>query len=190
MSVITIDAGQTKSHRTKNGEIGNTYKFPPRPDASDLNAAIPLFYIGQNRKGAWVVREAEGRSGGLFLLMPIQSLRSIMWSARRRSSQTSWRRLFRYGEKLPLLCRAISQLNAAIRRQSSENCSAGVIRCRRRTTTICRPSARRIARILANQDPSCLSVSGSAIGSALPVPTSRSFSAGGSTLFHQPPPSA
>jgi hypothetical protein len=67
MSVITIDAGQTKSHRTKNGEIGNTYKFPPRPDASDLNAAIPLFYIGQNRKGAWVVREAEGRSGGLFL---------------------------------------------------------------------------------------------------------------------------
>jgi hypothetical protein len=42
-------------------------KFPERPDASVINASIPLFFIGQNRKGRWVVREAEGRSGGLFL---------------------------------------------------------------------------------------------------------------------------
>jgi hypothetical protein len=42
-------------------------RFPQRPDASVVNESIPLFYIGQNRKGAWVVREAEGRSGGLFL---------------------------------------------------------------------------------------------------------------------------
>jgi hypothetical protein len=89
MSVISIDAEQTKSisrqwkgdtrflshaldlseprRHSNNAEIGNAYRFPPRPDASALNAAIPLFYIGQNRKGAWVVREAEGRSGGLFL---------------------------------------------------------------------------------------------------------------------------
>src|SRR5580704_13916040 len=41
--------------------------FPRRPDAGIINESIPLFYIGQNRKGRWVVRESEGRSGGLFL---------------------------------------------------------------------------------------------------------------------------
>ena len=41
--------------------------FPHRPDASIINESIPLFYIGQNKKGRWVVREADGRSGGLFL---------------------------------------------------------------------------------------------------------------------------
>jgi hypothetical protein len=41
--------------------------FPKRPDFNILNETIPLFYIGQNRKGLWVAREAEGRSGGLFL---------------------------------------------------------------------------------------------------------------------------
>jgi hypothetical protein len=41
--------------------------FPHRPDASIINESIPLFYIGQNKKGRWVVRESEGRSGGLFL---------------------------------------------------------------------------------------------------------------------------
>jgi hypothetical protein len=30
--------------------------------------AFPLFYIGRNHEGFWVVREAEGRIGGLFLL--------------------------------------------------------------------------------------------------------------------------
>ena len=42
-------------------------KLPKRPDSHVLSTAIPLFYIGQNRHGFWVVREAEGRSGGLFL---------------------------------------------------------------------------------------------------------------------------
>jgi hypothetical protein len=42
-------------------------KFPSRPDASVLSATIPLFYIGRNGRGLWVAREAEGRSGGMFL---------------------------------------------------------------------------------------------------------------------------
>jgi hypothetical protein len=42
-------------------------QLPRRPDASALSEAIPLFYIGRNNNGLWVVREAEGRSGGLFL---------------------------------------------------------------------------------------------------------------------------
>ncbi len=57
--------------------------FPHRPDASIINESIPLFYIGQNKKGRWVVREAEGRSGGLFLFK--------QWAVRfaRRQSEPS-----------------------------------------------------------------------------------------------------
>jgi hypothetical protein len=43
-------------------------QLPRRPDASALSEAIPLFYIGRNKGGLWVVREAAGGSGGLFLL--------------------------------------------------------------------------------------------------------------------------
>jgi hypothetical protein len=42
-------------------------RLPMRPDCHVLSTAIPLFYIGQNKHGFWVVREAEGRNGGLFL---------------------------------------------------------------------------------------------------------------------------
>src|SRR5580700_9364376 len=42
-------------------------QLPRRPDASALSEAIPLFYIGRNKSGLWVVREAAGASGGLFL---------------------------------------------------------------------------------------------------------------------------
>jgi len=42
-------------------------QLPQRPDASALSEAIPLFYIGRNKYGVWVVRAAEGQSGGLFL---------------------------------------------------------------------------------------------------------------------------
>jgi hypothetical protein len=42
-------------------------QLPRRPDASALSEAIPLFYIGCNKSGLWVVREAAGGSGGLFL---------------------------------------------------------------------------------------------------------------------------
>jgi len=46
----------------------------PRPaatltplDPEILSAAIPAFFIGRNRAGFWVAREANGRIGGLFL---------------------------------------------------------------------------------------------------------------------------
>ena len=42
-------------------------RLPQRPNLAVLSEAIPLFYIGQNRRGLWVVREAEGRSGGVFV---------------------------------------------------------------------------------------------------------------------------
>jgi hypothetical protein len=43
-------------------------KFPRRPDSSTISESIPLFFIGRNRNGLWIAREAEGRTGGLFLL--------------------------------------------------------------------------------------------------------------------------
>ena len=43
-------------------------KFPRRPDRSVLSESIPLYFIGRNRAGLWVAREAEGRAGGIFLL--------------------------------------------------------------------------------------------------------------------------
>ena len=43
-------------------------RLPQRPDPSILSEAIPLFFIGQNRDGFWVARDADGRVGGIFLL--------------------------------------------------------------------------------------------------------------------------
>jgi hypothetical protein len=49
-------------------ESRKVIEFPKRPDLTVLSETIPLFYIGQNRHGFWVAREAEGRCGGIFLL--------------------------------------------------------------------------------------------------------------------------
>ncbi|MGC2780695.1 MAG: hypothetical protein WA418_34170 [Bradyrhizobium sp.] len=38
------------------------------PDPEVLSESIPAFFIGRNRAGLWVAREAKGRAGGLFLL--------------------------------------------------------------------------------------------------------------------------
>jgi hypothetical protein len=38
----------------------------PAPDV--LSEAIPAFFIGRNKAGLWVAREARGRTGGIFLL--------------------------------------------------------------------------------------------------------------------------
>ena len=42
---------------------------PFRPlDTSILSETIPAFFIGRNKDGFWVARDAKGRIGGLFLL--------------------------------------------------------------------------------------------------------------------------
>jgi hypothetical protein len=48
--------------------------FPTRPDDTVLNNSIPLFFMGRNHNGFWVVRDAAGRCGGLFI---------FRWSAAR-----------------------------------------------------------------------------------------------------------
>jgi hypothetical protein len=64
-------------------------QLPRRPDASALCEAIPLFYIGRNKNGLWVVREAEGRSGGLFFLK-----QSAVRFARRQSEPAGCAMMF------------------------------------------------------------------------------------------------
>jgi hypothetical protein len=44
-----------------------TVNFPPRPDCGVLSDSIPLFFIGSNRVGLWIAREAGGSTGGIFL---------------------------------------------------------------------------------------------------------------------------
>jgi hypothetical protein len=60
---------------------GATIKWPRRPDDTVLSESIPLFYVSQDKHGFWVAREAQGRSGGLFLFQ-----RSAVRFARNKSS--------------------------------------------------------------------------------------------------------
>jgi hypothetical protein len=46
---------------------GTITEFPRRPDSGVLSETIPLFFIGRNNHGLWIAREAEGRTGGVFL---------------------------------------------------------------------------------------------------------------------------
>lgn len=55
------------------GEVPSGASSPTAPqfqpiDPGVLNAAIPAFFIGRNKDGFWVARDAKGRIGGLFLL--------------------------------------------------------------------------------------------------------------------------
>ena len=55
--------------------------LPTLPDARVLNRVIPLFFIGRNKNGFWLAREARGRIGGMFFLR-----RSALHSAREASA--------------------------------------------------------------------------------------------------------
>jgi hypothetical protein len=60
---------------------GARTKFPRRPDSGVLSETIPLFFIGRNKRGLWMAREAEGRTGGIFLFR-----RSAQGFAKRNSA--------------------------------------------------------------------------------------------------------
>jgi hypothetical protein len=36
-------------------------------DSNVVNASIPTFFVGRNRDGFWVARDAKGEHGGIFL---------------------------------------------------------------------------------------------------------------------------
>src|ERR1700674_1288608 len=44
-----------------------TAQFQPL-DPGIVNEAIPAFFIGRNKEGFWIARDAKGQIGGIFLL--------------------------------------------------------------------------------------------------------------------------
>jgi hypothetical protein len=48
-------------------ERESSVQFRPL-DPDFVSEAIPAFFIGRNREGFWVARDAKGRNGGIFLL--------------------------------------------------------------------------------------------------------------------------
>ncbi|MCK1720854.1 hypothetical protein [Bradyrhizobium sp. 141] len=67
MAAIALQAARRLPEaRATAAEIGATSALKPL-DPDVVSAAIPAFFIGRNRAGLWVAREAKGRAGGLFL---------------------------------------------------------------------------------------------------------------------------
>jgi hypothetical protein len=58
-------------------------------DPGILSASIPAFFIGRNKQGFWVARDARGRIGGVFLLA-----NSALSFARRNSAPTGCATIF------------------------------------------------------------------------------------------------
>jgi hypothetical protein len=56
-----------RHYRATPAARGGLAQFPARPNAQTLSESIPLFFIARNGNGLWVAREAEGRTGGVFL---------------------------------------------------------------------------------------------------------------------------
>jgi hypothetical protein len=70
ISLVVNGKQQTfdRSLLVRGASASTVSKFPRRPDRSILSESIPLYFIGRNKAGLWVAREAEGRAGGIFLL--------------------------------------------------------------------------------------------------------------------------
>ncbi len=67
MAAIALQAmHRLPEARRTASEIGAASALKPL-DPDVVSAAIPAFFIGRNRAGLWVAREAKGPAGGLFL---------------------------------------------------------------------------------------------------------------------------
>jgi hypothetical protein len=60
-----------------------------RLDPAVLDASIPTFFVGRNRDGFWVARDAKGENGGIFLFKS-----SALAFARRTSQPLSCATVF------------------------------------------------------------------------------------------------
>jgi len=65
---LVIKSNRSNNDRSRQRAHGTVPSFPRQPEADLLSKSIPLFFIERNRNRLWVVREAEGRIGGVFLL--------------------------------------------------------------------------------------------------------------------------
>lgn len=91
LGLVVANSAQnaTSLRQVENGPNKQLVKFPKRPDLTALSETIPLFYIGQNNRGFWVAREADGRCGGVFLLR-----RSAVRFAQQKSAPASCATMF------------------------------------------------------------------------------------------------
>jgi hypothetical protein len=70
MAAIAFNAAHQNGERSGIPPAGSPTviaQFQPL-DPGIVNAAIPAFFIGRNKEGFWVARDAKGRIGGIFLL--------------------------------------------------------------------------------------------------------------------------
>lgn len=70
-------------------QIANPTSHFQRPDPNVLSEAITAFFIGRNKDGFWVARDASGGIGGLFILE-----RSAVAFAKRNSGPTGCATIF------------------------------------------------------------------------------------------------
>jgi len=79
---LVVKAAQRPGDPSKPLPIGShELSFPQRPNPKMLSESIPLYFIARNRNGFWIAREAEGRTGGIFIFQ-----RSALRFAKRASA--------------------------------------------------------------------------------------------------------
>jgi hypothetical protein len=62
--IMSFDVSRLGGSLTRSVAVAN---FPQRPNSGVLSESIPLFFISRNKLGFWIAREAQGRTGGVFL---------------------------------------------------------------------------------------------------------------------------
>lgn len=68
MAAIALKAARRPPKSRTAGAPGAALEVALKPlDPEIVSASIPAFFIGRNKAGLWVAREARGRIGGLFL---------------------------------------------------------------------------------------------------------------------------
>jgi hypothetical protein len=87
MATAAFDMAQSLSRRpapARPADQPAAMAAPFQPlDLDIVSAAIPAFFIGRNKDGLWVARDAKGKAGGLFLFES-----SALSFARRNSRPT------------------------------------------------------------------------------------------------------
>jgi hypothetical protein len=64
---MSTDCWNTNVRLLEQARTPRAARFQPL-DPDILSAAIPTFFIGRDRDGFWLIRDAKGENGGIFLL--------------------------------------------------------------------------------------------------------------------------
>jgi hypothetical protein len=64
---LVVTGNDSNQRRRLAASPDSVRQFPRRPDGRVLSETIQLFFIARNKSKLWVARDAEGRTGGIFL---------------------------------------------------------------------------------------------------------------------------